>query len=74
VVIDSDKNWMATQSSLRNALKSLGFTAPQMCLTPDGVNPKVTYMLLPAAETNGMLEDLCLNALQSDPPLLSSKR
>jgi hypothetical protein len=67
VAIDANTDYKATLGSLKNALSSLGLAVPAGCLTSNGNSPKITIMLVPSGATNGMLEDLCLAALQSEP-------
>lgn len=67
IVIDADGDWAATFDSLKGALSDAGFAIPESCLVTAEGSPSVTIMLLPCANSPGMLEDLCLMAVNSKP-------
>jgi len=69
VVIDADDNWVTTLESLKGALADAGFAVPTSCSVTAEGSPRVTIMLFPCANTPGMLEDLCLTAVASNPAM-----
>ena len=48
-----------------SALRGAGFAAPSQIETFEGDIPRVGVLILPDADTKGMLEDLCLRTIQS---------
>ena len=66
LALDADDDCNNAFRSVTNCLRSLGFSIPKEPLQTAGDNPKVSIMLLPSYNTNGMLEDLCLKSIQND--------
>jgi len=69
IVRDADADPSAAFQSVRDALRSVNLPAPDRPLIPTGRRPQVTVMIVPVGDTPGMLEDLCLGSVQSDPAL-----
>jgi hypothetical protein len=70
VVRDADNNPTAAFESVCDALRNADLpvpTDPMVPIGPLGNKPKVVVMILPGNNNVGMLEDLCLRAVQSDP-------
>lgn len=69
VVRDADTNSNSAFQSVCNALESAELPVPEHPLVPTGNNPQVTVMILPGEDERGMLEDLCLKSVGSDPAI-----
>jgi hypothetical protein len=69
IVQDGDNDPRAAFQSIRAALATAGLPVPDTPQRPQGNNPRVTVMILPDGVRPGMLEDLCLAAVRSDPAL-----
>lgn len=69
VVIDADRNYQAAFQSLCAALRNINLAVPTSELTKVGNSPSVVLMVLPKRGRCGTLEDLCLNAVRSDPAI-----
>lgn len=67
VIRDSDSNPQDTFKSICDSLKYARLPSPSRCLETVGEHPKVTVMLMPKENTPGMLEDLCLESVRTDP-------
>jgi len=69
IVCDTERFRSPTDAfrSVRGALHGAGLTAPSQIETFEGSNPKVGVLILPDATTRGMLENLCLRSVESDP-------
>ncbi|NOZ07048.1 MAG: hypothetical protein GXP41_11975 [Chloroflexi bacterium] len=70
MVRDADKDPSGAFSSLRDALEAAGLPRPTKPLQSAGDTPKVTVMILPDRERQGMLEDICLDSVREDPAML----
>jgi hypothetical protein len=71
VAIDADRNYVATFQSVCGALRHSNLlvpTGPLKTAKAKG-NPSITVIILPRKNTQGILEDLCLQAVKSDPAL-----
>jgi hypothetical protein len=66
IAIDADNDYRSAFQAVSNCLRRLDFSVPTGPLHCAGTNPKVTVMLLPSSNNNGMLEDLCLRSVQTD--------
>ncbi len=66
VVRDADDDPSAAFQSVHDALRAVDLPAPERPLVSAGESPRVTVMILPAENASGMLEDLCLKAVESD--------
>jgi hypothetical protein len=69
VVRDANADPNATFQSVRDALQAVKLHAPGQPLVPGGHNPRVTVMIVPQGGMPGMLEDLCLRAVEQDPAM-----
>jgi hypothetical protein len=67
IVRDANANPRAAFQSVRDALQAVNLPAPDRPLIPTGRDLQVTVMIVPAEDTPGMLEDLCLRSVLSDP-------
>jgi hypothetical protein len=70
IVRDANANPSAAFQSVRDALQAVNLPAPDRPLVPTGRKPQVTVMIVPEGDAPGMLEDLCLGSVQSDPASL----
>ena len=59
----------AAFKSAHNAINALGLTPPECPLQVVGEKPRVGVLILPPGKSEGMLEDVCLRALQDDPAM-----
>jgi hypothetical protein len=66
VVRDADANASAAFMSVRSALQKVHLGAPPRPREFAGEAPRVGVFIMPDGKSPGMLEDLCLHALQSD--------
>lgn len=66
LALDADDDCGATFDSVCGGLRASGLGVPTAQLQQTTDNPKITVFLLPACDTNGMLEDLCLSSVQTD--------
>jgi hypothetical protein len=69
IVQDGDNDPRAAFQSIGAALAAAGLPVPEAPQHPQGDDPRITVMILPDGVRPGMLEDLCLAAVQSDPAL-----
>lgn len=69
VVRDADKDPKSAFQSVCDALKKIGLPVPTQPGKFDGGNPRVGVLILPAPDTGGALEDLCLKAVETDPAM-----
>lgn len=67
IVRDADTNASETFQSICDALQNAGLSVPANPMELTSQNPKITVMVIPHGSTHGMLEDLCLQAVISDP-------
>ncbi len=66
IVRDADDNPAAAFQSVSDALQAAGLSVPESPSMPAGNTPKITIMILPEGGASGMLEDLCLKAVEND--------
>lgn len=69
VTRDADDDYAGAFASVQNALRNVGLAVPREPLTLVGRNPRILVLILPRPNQNGMLEDLCLEAVQGDPAM-----
>ena len=68
VVADADLNTDGTRDRIRGVLQNVGLPQPSAPLTEaSDENLKVLYLILPHWRDTGMLEDVCLESIKSDP-------
>ncbi len=69
IVRDANANCDVAFRSVCDALKDAGLPVPTKAWTStDGASPpRVTVMILPADNQNGVLEDVCLASIEDDP-------
>lgn len=70
VVRDADTNPVSAFDSICGTLRELDLAVPATPLQTVGEAPRVTVMILPNAESEGMLEDLCLASMADDPAMI----
>jgi hypothetical protein len=66
VTRDADANAVDAFASVSNCLSQREFVAPASSGNVEAGTPRVGIMILPDGQTPGMLEDVCLAALQAD--------
>lgn len=68
---DADTDYNDSFQSIHDALRAEHLPTPEHSLEPidDGNGLKVTIMILPGNNMLGMLEDLCLKSVESDPAM-----
>jgi len=66
---DANADASAAFQSVCGALRALNLPVPSRPLVPTGDQPRVTVMILPGEGAPGMLEDLCLEAVEADPAM-----
>lgn len=69
IVRDADTSPDSAFDSICGALGELNLAVPSVPLQTAGEAPHVTVMILPDAESMGMLEDLCLVSMADDPAM-----
>ncbi len=69
IIRDADKNPKGAFDSICSALENAGLAKPKQPEELVGDKPKVAIMILPTANTEGMLETLCLQSVQEDPAM-----
>jgi hypothetical protein len=69
VAIDADSNYSGTFQSMCAALRHSKLPIPTAPLIKAEGNPQVTVVILPKANTKGMLEDLLLESVINDPAM-----
>ena len=68
VVADADFDARAAQDNIRGALQNAGLPQPADPLTKESTGSlSVMYLILPHSRDQGMLEDVCLESVMSDP-------
>lgn len=70
IVRDADEDPKAAFQTVCDALRTVNLPAPPRPWQPFGTSPKVTVLILPGGNMQGMLEDLCLKAVEQDPAML----
>lgn len=66
---DADNSAQSAFQSVCGSLNRASLPVPNQPGEIVGDSPKVSVMILPGAQRNGMLEDLCLDAVETDPVL-----
>ncbi len=69
VTRDADCSSASAFQSVHDLLTSAGLDAPAEPITPTQSKPRVSVFILPDCESPGMLETLCLRAVQGDPAM-----
>jgi hypothetical protein len=69
IVRDAETDPKAAFQSVCSALRNASLAEPQQPTVRAGENPKVSVLIIPNAMTPGMLETLCLEALNEDPAM-----
>lgn len=67
IVRDAENDPKEALTSIQEALNRVGLPAPENVMVSAGADLRVTIFILPDAMTPGMLETLCLRAVQGDP-------
>ncbi len=70
IVRDAETNAGDAFRSVSNALRDADLPVPTKPKEPSAADPRVTVLILPDCANPGMLEDLCLRAVASDPALV----
>lgn len=70
IIRDADQDPLGALQSVQDALRAASLPAPVGVLSPAGDKPKVMIMIMPAENTPGALEDLCLQSVTQDPAML----
>ena len=66
---DADNSAQSAFQSVCNSLNRASLPVPSQPREIVGDNPQVSVMILPDGQNTGMLEDLCLTAVETDPVL-----
>ena len=71
VVVDADDSRQQREQKIHSGLSNIELVCPSEPLkgAQQGENPKCFYLILPHAEEQGMLEDVCLGSVKGDPAL-----
>ena len=69
IIRDADNNANAAFQSVCSALRNSSLSVPSAPLQAVGNNLIVNVMIMPPGSSSGMLEDLCLRSVSSDPAL-----
>ena len=69
IVRDADNNTAGAFQSVCSALQNTGLNQPQKPGSFEGTNPRIGVLILPDANTPGMLETLCLRSVADDPAM-----
>lgn len=69
IVRDADDNADDALRSVQEALRVAGLPAPSAPLSVVGSDPKVAALILPYGRSSGVLEDVCLEAMEDDPAM-----
>ena len=67
IVRDAESNSVDAFQYVRKAISKLKLTPPDCPMQIVGENPRIGVLILPPNKDNGMLEDICLDAVQADP-------
>lgn len=74
IVRDADNSAASAFQSVCDALRNAGLAVPERPSQMAGGSPEVGVLILPGGERPGMLEDLCLDAVQADFAMLCVDR
>jgi hypothetical protein len=66
---DADQNAASALQSVKAALSQANLTVPALAESFAGAGPRIGVLILPGGGRDGMLEDLCLDAVQNDPAI-----
>lgn len=69
IMRDAETNARRAFQSVCGALGKAQLTVPSVAGAFEGTRPKVAVMILPDASTGGMLETVCLRAVENDPAM-----
>ncbi len=69
IVRDAESDADGAFESARDAIRALGLKTPDCPLQVVGDQPKIGILILPPEKSAGMLEDVCLDAVQDDPAM-----
>ena len=69
IVRDADTNPTGAFQSVCSALQNTGLSQPQKPESFEGTKPRIGVLILPDANTPGMLETLCLRSVAEDPAM-----
>ena len=69
IVRDAETDAEAAFESARDAIRSVDLTAPDRPLQVADEQPKMGILILPPEKPDGMLEDVCLDAVHDDPAM-----
>ena len=69
VTRDADCSSVSAFQSVRDLLTSAGLDAPAEPISPTRGKPRVSVFIFPDCKSPGMLETLCLSAVQDDPAM-----
>ena len=69
IVRDAETNPSTAFQSVSGALCVAGLPVPQCPLDLTDTQPRISVFILPDAETNGMLETVCLRSVEKDPAM-----
>lgn len=69
IVRDAETNPTTAFQSVSDALAAASLPAPHTTSEPTDTEPCVSVFILPDAETNGMLETVCLRSVEDDPAM-----
>jgi hypothetical protein len=69
VIRDAENNPQGAFQSVRDSLLAANLPAPANTMVSIGADPQVSVLILPDAVTPGMLESLCLAAVENDPTI-----
>jgi hypothetical protein len=69
IVRDAETDPSAAFQSVSGALGATDLPVPQCPLDLTDTQPRVSVFILPDAETNGMLETVCLRSVEKDPAM-----
>lgn len=69
IMRDADNDASAAFQSVCSALGQSNLPIPTAVLEPAGTNPTVRVMIVPHGKTSGMLEDICLDTVSTDPAI-----
>lgn len=69
IVRDAETDPVAAFQSVCSALEGANLAVPEQAMVPAGHSPRVNVFILPDATTPGMLETICLRAVDDDPAI-----
>jgi len=67
IVRDGNSSPASAFQSVCSSLRTLNLPTPSVLGVSHGNNPRVAVLILPDGQTPGMLEDVCLNSISSEP-------